>query len=724
MSNILRWWEDDYRPFQRGGNLFNIATSFQSHSKKFNTEQRVFNISFNSVRKTFQEAQDDIRKLFIDLHEKFLDLMGDKDYIRITFLHEDFDRGIGYPFMSKTTFTNANLLDTFENVIQSYKTIEMNNNNSLKAMVCIARLPSGTGFSPSDSTQNFFNKSNNIIVIENDDNLCLIYAVLTAIYFIDKKKISRGIINQLYQKVHSIARKLKIKENSCGINELKKLEIYFKFYQLNIIDSRPNGFHEPLFVGKLKKKHVYIAYTGTHYNVIKSMKVYHKRSYYCHLCKIAYNNLRSHKCKQNCPCCQRDNCEVFTSINDKGETIKSFVKCVHCESVCNNGKCQKIHLNNFCDKLNTCVRCKKLTYKKKTHVCTDQKYCRNCKEAVDLDHQCFILTEDEKNVKIDKIRGYIFYDYETYQNEDLVHEANLVIAERLCIACVNEESCLSQDLCKVYQFENNTDFCLWLFSKDNENFTACAHNFQGFDGIFVMKYIKENMLPTERMPEAIVNGTKIMTLTYKKVRMIDSFLFIPMALEKFPKTFGLTEMKKGFWCHKFNSRENNEYIGSMPDRSYYSPEFFSDSKRQEFDIWYENQKNEIFDFKKELTEYCLSDVKLLKHGVLTFRKNIINITNGAIDPFHRCITIASLCHLVFRTMLMKPKSIGIISPLGINPKRGSSNVSLQWMKFISATEEIHIQHARNGDERKIGQYYVDGYCYETKTIYEFMGCFW
>ena len=150
----------------------------------------------------------------------------------------------------------------------------------------------------------------------------------------------------------------------------------------------------------------------------------------------------------------------------------------------------------------------KLTYKKKTHVCTDQKYCRNCKEAADLDHQCFILTEDEKNVKIDKIRGYIFYDYETYQNEDLVHEANLVIAERLCIACVNEEPCLSQDLCKVYQFENNTDFCLWLFSKDNENFTACAHNFQGFDGIFVVKYIKENMLQTEKMPEAIVNCKK------------------------------------------------------------------------------------------------------------------------------------------------------------------------------------------------------------------------
>ena len=183
MSNIVRWWENNYQPIQRGGNLFNITTSFESHSRKFNTEQRVFNISFNAVRKTFQEAQEEIRELFINLHEKFLALMGDKDYIRITFLHEDFDRGIGYPFMNKSTFMNANLLNTFENVIQSYKTIEMNNNNSLKAMVCIARLPSGSSLSATNATQNFFNESKNIIVIVNDDNFCLIHAVLTAIHW-------------------------------------------------------------------------------------------------------------------------------------------------------------------------------------------------------------------------------------------------------------------------------------------------------------------------------------------------------------------------------------------------------------------------------------------------------------------------------------------------------------------------------------------------------------
>ena len=73
---------------------------------------------------------------------------------------------------------------------------------------------------------------------------------------------------------------------------------------------------------------------------------------------------------------------------------------------------------------------------------------------------------------------------------------------------------------------------------------------------------------------------------------------------------------------------------------------------------------------------------------------------------------------------MKPKTIGIISPLGINPKRGSSNISLQWLKYLSATRNIYIQHARNGEERKIGNYYVDGYSKDTKTIFEFMGCFW
>ncbi len=139
--------------------------------------------------------------------------------------------------------------------------------------------------------------------------------------------------------------------------------------------------------------------------------------------------------------------------------------------------------------------------------------------------------------------GYIFFDYEAYQCPDkLKHIANLVIAEKVCISCINKETCKMD--CKVYKFFDNNTFCKWLFGKSNFNFTAIAHNFQGYDGIFLMEYIHSTIISTESKPEVILNGTKILTLSFKGVRLIDSFSFLPFALEKFPKTFGLTELKK------------------------------------------------------------------------------------------------------------------------------------------------------------------------------------
>lgn len=162
----------------------------------------------------------------------------------------------------------------------------------------------------------------------------------------------------------------------------------------------------------------------------------------------------------------------------------------------------------------------------------------------------------------------------------------------------------------------------------------------------------------------------------------------------------------------------------IPAKKYYTPQYFNVSKRADFDLWYDEQKDKIFNFNHELTQYCISDVKLLKEGTLSFRRNILNITKETIDPFHRCITIASLCHLVYRSMLMEPKSIGVIPLNGFNPSENSSHVALQWIKYQSFIENQYIQHSRNGGEIKFGKYSVDGYCKNTKTVYEFNGCYW
>ena len=46
---------------------------------------------------------------------------------------------------------------------------------------------------------------------------------------------------------------------------------------------------------------------------------------------------------------------------------------------------------------------------------------------------------------------------------------------------------------------------------------------------------------------------------------------------------------------------------------------------------------------------------------------------------------------------------------------------------MERTVGCHIQHARNGREYRpseLLQYSVDGYCAETRTIYEFLGCYY
>ncbi len=76
---------------------------------------------------------------------------------------------------------------------------------------------------------------------------------------------------------------------------------------------------------------------------------------------------------------------------------------------------------------------------------------------------------------------------------------------------------------------------------------------------------------------------------------------------------------------------------------------------------------------------------------------------------------------------MLPKSIGIVPIMGFNAEQNSSHIAIQWLKYISWSQNIYIRHARNGGEVKLGKYRVDGYS-ETitgngiiKSIYEFHG---
>jgi len=54
------------------------------------------------------------------------------------------------------------------------------------------------------------------------------------------------------------------------------------------------------------------------------------------------------------------------------------------------------------------------------------------------------------------------------------------------------------------------------------------------------------------------------------IRFIDSISLTLMPLRDFPKTFGLKEIVKGYFPHKFTTDENQNYIGLYPAKSYYN----------------------------------------------------------------------------------------------------------------------------------------------------------
>lgn len=55
---------------------------------------------------------------------------------------------------------------------------------------------------------------------------------------------------------------------------------------------------------------------------------------------------------------------------------------------------------------------------------------------------------------------------------------------------------------------------------------------------------------------------------------------------------------------------------------------------------------------------------------------------------------------------------------------GWSRVARDWIESVESAEGIHIQHAPREHEKVIEGYKVDGWCEETKTIYEFHGDYW
>ena len=303
---------------------------------------------------------------------------------------------------------------------------------------------------------------------------------------------------------------------------------------------------------------------------------------------------------------------------------------------------------------------------------------------------------------------------------------------------------------------------------------------KGYDGYFLLEYLIDQSMRPDKI---IYNGSKIMYMTIEKdlhIKVIDSLNFLPMKLSKLPKAFGLKELKKGWFPHFFNTRENQEYLGPYPDPKYYGCNFMGNEEREECLAWLKSKENCVFDFKKEMLDYCQSDVDILRQACLKFRELLMSATGncvmdqggkpqwiGAVDPFDS-VTNASVCMNVYRTKFLEEEwrvklaedtnwlaakykdgrmkvllgdrwvsedevVIGekefVCSPIAKIPPAGYktdqySKSSIQYLEWVSRRDNIKIRHALNGGEIRLPgtRYRLDGYSYETNTAFEYQGC--
>lgn len=655
-------------------------------------------------------------------------------------------------------------------------------------------------------------KKKSLIGVSSSDGLCFPRAIVIGKARLDKEKAKgKPDEKEKTKAYHSIRDKRNLTQfrkaselvKSVGLTlieagSLQNVSLYEDHLKIGISVISKEALNEPVYNGnKMYDDRIFILHSrnsdGTgHFDCITSMKGLLCKQNYCSDCHKSYHNRDGHSCSTCCKICGFNSCRVGLSVI-----------CNVCNRSCRSKSCLSRHQKGFTNKTGKklkglcsskwlCPVCKVLikdapeSVRVKNHAC-GETFCSVCKQFYLNEHKCFMKIEREKK----SARKFIFFDFECRQESD-IHTPNLVVVQTSCEICkdftVDELSqcdncgfrcsdcscmkgeeferkpCSNPKQCSNRRFfwkgENTRDaFCIWLFSKQNVKSKVFAHNAKSYDAYFLLAFLKDQ---GKKPDHIIMTGSKIMHMKIAQglnIELLDSLNFLPMPLASLPKSFGLTELKKGYFPHLFNTLENeNVVLDSLPPSYTYNPDQMSIAKRKEFFTWYETHKHDTFDMQKEMLEYCISDVNILQEACMKFRKLVFEVA-PEVDAF--CyITIASLCFGIFRSKFL-PETYSVLqkknaqndcthgylcsctwsearkkskdapleihdqgswlplgedelklsrfvnSPIATVPpdeygvKGNHSIPALEWLLWKSRCLNVHIQHARNGGEKLV-----------------------
>ena len=706
------------------------------HSKKFNMTAKNYRVHFNNALDNVDllKSQNRTYDIFDHLLRDVTQGMNSTDQVRFVLQSNELQFPISLPFCSLEELTTEKVLSQVEKVVQSNEEFRLN--DTVNIDILRVQMPQGSGKSKLKrktwNIRDYLKEKKSVITINNKDDLCLARALVVAIARIENDPRYKQITNSSRplqrERAFDLHEAANVPLGPCGLNEVDLFQQHLANYQIIVVSGDQNNAiiyppHPP--ANPNPEKSIYLYYQANHFDTITSLPGFLNTNYFCHQCHKGYDHTTDHLCDGMCKSCRGFGC----TIENNGMT------CQECDRLFKNQACYDRHKQEpingggrtVCEAVRKCPKCKKSLYvtRLNNHPCVDNKKCPTCKKECnpqDPNHKCYMQQEQPKEEP--SYAQLLFFDFECNQERG-IHEVNL------CVVYDEEKEVAT------FRGKNTVrDFCRWLFTPEHDKSIVIAHNFQGYDSYPILKQLNQQGIPYD----VIYNGAKCMTLTTKtrekrklfaiEIKFIDSLNFIPMALARFPKTFGQDELCKGYFPHYFNKDENQEYVGPIPCQEDYGANYMKPEAREKFMAWHQEQveNNYVFDFRQEILKYCRSDVDILAECCKLYREMFMQVTDTTnddtgLDPFDSATTIAAYCMQVYRTKFLKKDTIALL-PQHQELKRKQSHEALQWLSYTAEKEGIRMQHHRNGGEKRVGPYSLDGYCEETHTAYEYQGCYW
>jgi hypothetical protein len=312
------------------------------------------------------------------------------------------------------------------------------------------------------------------------------------------------------------------------------------------------------------------------------------------------------------------------------------------------------------------------------------RFCSTIYKRDTFEHRCILYKEprkeqknqfvDEENIPADGKHPALFvYDLEA--RVQIVESNNLVISE----FALDEDGFYAEENVATYThtlnehkanmvvfqnvFSNQEPivyfgedclerFLMYMISYNHGNNICVAHNAAGYDTRLLFS-VASRMAKVSLVP--IMRGAKFMQLKINE-RLIfrDSLLHVKGSLRTLAKDFcSTTSLRKGHFPHLFNTIENYEYEGVIPDKKYFDLAFVlkTAADKIEFENWYATWEGRTdWNFRHELESYCVDDVKVLREIVKGYHDVCMNSTG--MTPWLNA-TAPSFVHEVFVTLLSR-----------------------------------------------------------------------